>query len=233
MRPTFRERDAPRKLASAIALIGSYLTQIGLSENVVVYITQAAPTEMTWLTFRDAKQIGIEVVPWETEKVATNPTQLVVTLPPRSQDPTPRSQDPMERFVMSREQGLGWLAQLFVSDIHSRWSSNTNRLEWLDPLYAEEVNFYGNMLSRVEVLIEKRLFIERWPERSYRIQEKSMNAACNTVECIVTGTVDWATRSLARDATASGLASFTYVLRASGNTFVIKGEDGSVLQRRK
>jgi hypothetical protein len=28
------------------ALVGSYLTQIGLSENAVVYITQAAPTEM-------------------------------------------------------------------------------------------------------------------------------------------------------------------------------------------
>jgi hypothetical protein len=47
------------------ALLGSYLTQIGLSENAVVYITQAAPTELTWLNLRDAKQIGIEVLPFE------------------------------------------------------------------------------------------------------------------------------------------------------------------------
>ena len=47
------------------ALLGSYLTQIGLSENAVVYITQAAPTAMTWLNLRDAKQIGIEVLPFE------------------------------------------------------------------------------------------------------------------------------------------------------------------------
>src|SRR5262245_4693996 len=44
------------------ALVGSYLTQIGLSEAAVVYITQAAPTEMTLLTLRDAEKIGIEVL---------------------------------------------------------------------------------------------------------------------------------------------------------------------------
>src|SRR5262245_36283014 len=44
------------------ALVGSYLTQIGLSETAVVYITQAAPTELTLLTLRDAEKIGIEVL---------------------------------------------------------------------------------------------------------------------------------------------------------------------------
>jgi hypothetical protein len=47
------------------ALVGSYLTQIGLSETAVVYITQAAPTELTLLTLRDAEKIGIEVSPFE------------------------------------------------------------------------------------------------------------------------------------------------------------------------
>jgi hypothetical protein len=57
----------------------SYLTHIGLSENAVVYITQAGPHQMTWLTLPDAKQIGIEVVPWEFEKVTKKPTQPDVT----------------------------------------------------------------------------------------------------------------------------------------------------------
>jgi hypothetical protein len=111
-------------------------------------------------------------------------------------------------------------------------------LAWLDPLYADEVNFYGNTISRAEVLTEKRLFTERWPERNYRIQPKSMNAVCDesrpgltqSMECIVTGTVEWQTRSPARNATASGLAGFTYVLGASGGTFLIKGEHGSAPQ---
>jgi hypothetical protein len=35
------------------------------------------------------------------------------------------------------------------------------------------------------------------------------------LECIVTGTVEWQTRSPARNATASALAGFTYILGAS------------------
>jgi hypothetical protein len=71
------------------ALVGSYLTQIGLSESAVVYITQAAPTKMTWLTFADAKRIGIEVVPWEFEKDATKPTPPANQGGPYVPAPTP------------------------------------------------------------------------------------------------------------------------------------------------
>ena len=209
------------------ALVGSYLTQIGLSENAVVYITQAAPSQMTWLTLSDAKQIGIEVVPWESEKVATKPSQPATSR--NSPDPA----------LTSR-------AQSFVSEINSRWSA-TNDVEWLRPLYADEVNFYGKLISRDEVLTKHRLMVEQWPEHNYRVHHNTMKAVCGEslpglaqprpkvvpVECIVTGTMDFATRNLARNATTGGLASFTYVLRASGNTFVIKGESGSVLQRRK
>src|SRR5262245_49331776 len=64
----------------------------------------------------------------------------------------------------------------FVNEIHSKWSeTNAFGLAWLDPLYADEVNFYGKLISRAEVLTEKRLFTERWPERNYRIQPNSMN----------------------------------------------------------
>ena len=52
MRPTLKRRGRASESGVANALVGSYLTQIGLSENAVVYITQAAPTEMTWLNLR-------------------------------------------------------------------------------------------------------------------------------------------------------------------------------------
>jgi hypothetical protein len=113
---------------------------------------------------------------------------------------------------------------------------NAAGLPWLDPLYADEVNLYGRLISRAEVLAEKRLFTEQWPERSFRIQPNSMNAVCGNdyyspgLECIVTGTMDWQTRNPARNATAGGLAGFTYTLGASGGTFLIRGEQGSVLR---
>src|SRR5262245_30569901 len=43
------------------ALIGAYLTKIGLPYSAVVYITQAAPRSMTWLSATEAKKHGIEV----------------------------------------------------------------------------------------------------------------------------------------------------------------------------
>jgi hypothetical protein len=43
------------------ALVGAYLTRIGLPYSAVIYITQASPRSMTWLSLADAKRQGIEV----------------------------------------------------------------------------------------------------------------------------------------------------------------------------
>ena len=218
-------KEAGRASESGVgnALVGSYLNQIGLSEIAVVYITQAAPTELTLLTLPDAEKIGIEVLPFE-------------------ETPATKIAPPVTSREASNEEISG-RAGLFVKEINSRFS-RTNVAEWLGPLYADEVNFNGKLISRGEVVALHRRFAELWPERCYTIQDKSMNAACGEraglaqsvpqlpVECIVTVTMEWAHRSLARNAATSGLGSVTYVLRASGNTFVIKGEQGTVLQRR-
>lgn len=43
------------------ALLGAYLSQIGLSQNAILYITQASPNSMQWLTLVDARSYGIDV----------------------------------------------------------------------------------------------------------------------------------------------------------------------------
>ncbi len=43
------------------ALVGAYLSQIGLPDKAVVYVTQAPPKSMTWLTMSEARQVGIDV----------------------------------------------------------------------------------------------------------------------------------------------------------------------------
>jgi hypothetical protein len=200
------------------ALVGSYLTQIGLSETAVVYLTLADPTDMTLLTLRDAEKLGIEVFPFEDQAPATKPA------PP----------------VPSREatnQEISGRARAFIKEINSRLA-RINAAEWVSQLYADEVISYGKPRSRRDLVTEHRLYTEQWPERTYNIQDRSMNAVCGDsrpnpaqavpqapVECIVTGTMEWTTRSLARNAAASGLSAFTYVLRPSGNTFIIKEVD--------
>jgi hypothetical protein len=130
-------------------------------------------------------------------------------------------------------------ARLFVKEMYSRLS-RTNAVEWLGPLYADEIVFHGKVISkgevrtvqrlltRSEVVAIERLFIEKWPERSFSIQDKAMTTTCGEnrpqvpLECIVTGTVDWTRRSV--HAAESGHDGFTYVLRPSGDTFIIKEE---------
>src|SRR5262249_20170474 len=110
------------------ALVGSYLSQIGLPETAVVYITQAAPTELPLLTLRDAEKIGIEVSPFEQQTPAPKTAPRVTSRETSNQETSSR-------------------ARLFVKEMHSRFS-RTNAVGWLDSLYADEVIFYGKLTSR-------------------------------------------------------------------------------------
>lgn len=227
------------------ALLGSYLTQIGLSEHAVVYITQAGPRQMTWLTLADAKQIGIDVLPFETQTARPGAEEWAA--PPSPADSKPKqpvtSVLPSEHQIPAQpspgetsNQAIGNRAQLFVRQLYSQFA-RTNTVEWLRPLYAQQVMFYGKLISRDEVLSSLRLEIEKWPERNYRLQDTSISATCREgrlgavepvptpMECTVTGRMSWVGRSLARNALAKGgIDGFTYVLRPSGDTFIIKEE---------
>jgi hypothetical protein len=167
------------------ALVGSYLNQIGLSERAVVYITGAAPAEMTWLNLQDAQQIGIDVKVFEGPTAAKSPNNL----------PGGTSQ-PSSRELTER-------ARSFVSTVMSDWSrGNAAALAALDRLYATEVDYFGKRLSRDEVLADKRRFSERWPGRTCKVQ--SSYAECNASQCFVDSYLKWETRSPARKAVVSG-----------------------------
>jgi hypothetical protein len=56
------------------AILGSYLTRLGLSYSAIAYATQASPGEVKWLTVDDAKRVGIGLIvlnPNEVQKPAT------------------------------------------------------------------------------------------------------------------------------------------------------------------
>lgn len=44
------------------AILGSYMTRLGLGYSAVVYATQANPHDVRWLTVDDAKRVGIAVI---------------------------------------------------------------------------------------------------------------------------------------------------------------------------
>jgi hypothetical protein len=52
---------AGRETGSGNALVGAYLTRLGLSYSAVLFATKASPHEMTWLGLTEAKAFGIDV----------------------------------------------------------------------------------------------------------------------------------------------------------------------------
>ena len=55
------EDGKARESAVGNALVGAYITRLGLSIDVVVHATQASPREMAWLSPNEAARLGIDV----------------------------------------------------------------------------------------------------------------------------------------------------------------------------
>jgi len=148
----FAQKDAgPTESGPGNAILGAYLNQLGLSEKAILYVTQAAPTSMKWMSMEDAAEHGIAVA-------------LV-----HSNDAT-MTEDP---------QGRERRAIDFVLVLVARWSGpNTELLPFLDALYTDKVLYNGKSTSRRAVLLSKHRLADRWTRRTYTIRPGSLSATC-------------------------------------------------------
>ena len=64
----------PIESSSGNAILGAYLNQLGLSEEAILYITQAAPTSIQWMSLDDAGKHGIAVAPLSPQQATLAPT---------------------------------------------------------------------------------------------------------------------------------------------------------------
>jgi hypothetical protein len=83
------------------ALIGAYLDKIGLPYSAVIYITQAAPNSMTWLSIADAEKQGIDVEPLSSGQIVHMPSHGQFNQSPET-PPASRNR-PMSQAEISRE----------------------------------------------------------------------------------------------------------------------------------
>jgi hypothetical protein len=171
------------------AVLGAYLDQIGLPEDAIVYITQASPNTMKWLSMEEAAQHGIDV--------ALLPPPETIQ-PPGPNNPVPNVVASIPSAVASQEQpqpqtSLAGRATALVFALAARWSEpNGETLRALDNLYVDKVFYHGKITPRQAVLTEKRVFAERWPQRTYKIRPHSVTVSCNasTEMCRVQGVMD-------------------------------------------
>lgn len=74
------------------ALLGAYLDRLGLPDRAVVFVTQAHPDEITWLTIADAEREGIDVslftVPGEGPNGAPDSVANPAPSPPQPSIPS-------------------------------------------------------------------------------------------------------------------------------------------------
>jgi hypothetical protein len=209
--------DSKQETGVGNALVGAYLSQIGLPDRAVIYVTQAPPNSMTWLTISEAQQVGIDVA------LFTPPNQA----PEHQSKATPGA----SRDVVTMQRK----ATEFVSSLLKLWNSSDSSsvLTFLNSSYGPEVTYYGAVKDKKIILADKRKFMERWPQRNYQVRDGSMVAQCNSelATCDVSGIVDWDVSSPARSAISNGSANFAYNLNMASVILIVQ-ESSVVLKRR-
>ena len=193
------------------ALVGAYLSRLGLSDEAILYIEQAHPDEITWLTERAARTYGIalDAMPRQASRIE-----------PPAPPPRPPAANPDE------------VAAVFASTYFTHWSeTNADALGYFRSAYSPHVVFYGASIERSVVMDQKRKFAERWPERVYAVRGGTVRSRCEGEACAVVGVVDWDARNGERSARTTGSANFRLDLSMHGARPLILAETGSVISR--
>ncbi|MBB3020420.1 hypothetical protein FHR70_003501 [Microvirga lupini] len=186
------------------ALLGAYLSNLGLSDQAIVYVTMAAPSSMTWLSRREAETLGIDILN-ETED---RPPAVSA---PRQESPAPASPAP----TLSAE----FLARQFAHEYFEKLGSYAGATsELFEESYAASVFYHNKTVPRGQIVREKVNYGARWPKRSYKWREETLSVSCapGGQTCTVEGLVNWTARSDERRKSAAGVASMRLTIMWDG-----------------
>jgi hypothetical protein len=146
------------------ALVGAYLSRIGLNDRAVVYITQASPSEMTWLKPADAAQLGIELAllpPNDTQLLPAPKAQSVPAAPDLSAEEIDMA-DRLARNFDKRYKEAG-IAGLNVS-IPSCYQEARESRRWPSAEYCIALDF---LTTQIDLFAAKTLKIDQMEFNRY------------------------------------------------------------------
>jgi len=213
--------DRERNIASSgNALVGSYLNQLGLSSNAVIFITAARPESMAWLTFDLANQLGIDIRRFE---LAAAPSA-----PPVARQPSP-TQPPPPATASLRDTVVVFLNRHYQSFNQDSYAVSA----YINRTYSDVVTYFGNARTRQQIVDENMSFILRWPSRSYSVRPAQTHVTCTDFpnQCTINAVVDWTAHSAERRISSTGASSIEMVIDFSTRTPRIIRERGTVLHR--
>jgi hypothetical protein len=173
-------------------LVGAYLANLGLSYAAVRYITSAAPSEMQWLSFRDAIAYGISVQSTEETRFLAEPKGALRNVSPPNYDTAKRAVKNL--WVQMKKGGMLGLAasvqQCFERSSEIRTIDSLQYCFTLD-LITSELERYGRtnlgvppldylsasqVLNRTSKVLEsygvsakdKQLLLDAWSEMAFK-----------------------------------------------------------------
>jgi len=127
-------------------------------------------------------------------------------------------------------------AEALVTEYLNTWSApNELTLASTTDFYAPRVRFHGRLMSARELLEQKRRFVRRWPERSYRPRLSTMGTTCapRGATCTVRSDFDFAAANPASGRRSQGTGTIELVVSFAGNRPAITAENSAVLGRSR
>ncbi len=212
-------------VSSGNALVGAYLTHLGLRDSAIIFITTASPVGMAWLTYDDAARYGIEVRRIEgVGGAAGNPPATPTYRSPPPQQTPPSA--PPEDIQVTARRFLQNHYNIFNRDVHTF-------ADYMDRVYSDTVEYFGRPLPRRRLLEENIRFINRWPSRIYSVRASDTTISCERGSnlCTIFAVVDWNVRSDERRVRSIGTTNVTMTLDFSGQRVRIIRESGVVTHR--
>ena len=99
----------------------------------------------------------------------------------------------------------------------------------------DQVDYYGKLTSRADVLKDKERYVARWPVRSYRLRSETIRASCDEGKstCRIEGLLDFDLSNPADGRKSSGASSFEFGIRFSRDSGRIFHESGKILAAQK
>jgi hypothetical protein len=212
------------------AVYGAYLSRLGLSDQAIVFLSNATPTSMNWLTPIEAQSfgIGLKVFDPKTKQAALVPGAPAASVPGAPAASVPGA--PHAGNLESRSRTFVIALNVVISGPNERY------LKAVNGLYADQVLYFGKERQHADVVSQLTKFVARWPIRSYVVRPQSLKVRCDaqTSKCDVSGLIDFDVKSPARKQRSQGVERVDYSLsfRPGVKLPVIVNESGRVVNGR-
>ncbi|GAB5375616.1 MAG: hypothetical protein AcusKO_20780 [Acuticoccus sp.] len=204
----YRQTDGiARETGSGNAIVGAYLTNLGLSEAAIILLTQKPPEELQFLTPDIARQFRIDVHFIDLNNPDAGPS------------------------FADRPSFAEQARSLVIENLATAGAASPSAYAaFMRRHYASEVIHFGERKNRERLIQESIEYKQRWPVLRYDVLGP-LDVTCSSTLCLVEGTGRFQAQSPPRNAHSTGTFSFSYDIENRDGRPMIVATSGKVESR--